>query len=464
MSSAATTTPKLPSRAGNPAASKDEIALRQHSAYRGKVQMMPKCPLRSFDDFAIWYTPGVAAASRAIGIERERVWELTNRGNAVAIVSDGSRVLGLGNIGPEAAMPVMEGKALLFKYLGGVDAVPICLGTSDPQAIISTVRALSPSFGGINLEDIATPKCFRILDALRSDLPIPIWHDDQQGTATVVLAGLLNALELVGKRLRDVKIALVGIGAANMAVFRLLESEGVGARGIIACDRAGTLHTGRADIEAAGLAAAEKWRVCQETNAERITGGIAEALRGADVCLAFSATGPDVISPEAIRGMAKGAIVFACANPVPEIMPNLALEAGAAIVATGRSDFPNQVNNSLVFPGVFRGVLDVRATSITDGMARRAAHALAGYAKSLGISKEAILPRTDDIAAAATIAAAIGCQAQAEGVARAKLSRDELFENALERIRSARRAHDALDGAGCFDALRVGAVPSSPTG
>jgi len=258
MSSAATTTPKLTSRAGNPAASKDEIALRQHSAYRGKVQMMPKCPLRSFDDFAIWYTPGVAAASRAIGVEHERVWELTNRGNTVAIVSDGSRVLGLGNIGPEAALPVMEGKALLFKHLDGVDAVPMCRATGDPQAVISTVRALSPSFGGINLEDIATPKCFRILDALRSDLPIPIWHDDQQGTATVVLAGLLNALELVGKRLADVKIALVGIGAANMAVFRLLKSEGVDARGIIACDRAGTLHTGRADIEAPGVAAVEK--------------------------------------------------------------------------------------------------------------------------------------------------------------------------------------------------------------
>ena len=350
MSSAATTTPKLTSRAGNPAASEDEIALRQHSAYRGNVQMMPKCPLRSFDDFAIWYTPGVAAASWAIGVEHERVWELTNRGNTVAIVSDGSRVLGLGNIGPEAALPVMEGKALLFKHLDGVDAVPMCRATGDPQAVISTVRALSPSFGGINLEDIATPKCFCILDALRFDLPIPIWHDDQQGTATVVLAGLLNALELVGKRLTDVKIALVGIGAANMAVFRLLKSEGVDARCIIACDRAGTLHRGRADIDAAGFAAAEKWQVCQETNAERIVDGIAEALRGADVCLAFSGAGPDVISPEAVRGMAKDGIVFACANPVPEITPSLALEAGAAIVATGRSDFSNQVNNSFVFP------------------------------------------------------------------------------------------------------------------
>lgn len=436
---------------GPPSADADEAAIARHHAHRGKVQTMPKCPLRSFDDFAVWYTPGVAAASRAIAAEPDRVWDLTNRANTVAIVSDGSRVLGLGNIGPQAALPVMEGKALLFKYLGGVDAVPICLDAADPQAMISTVRALAPSFGGVNLEDIATPKCFRILDALRADLSIPVWHDDQQGTATVVVAGLLNALELVGKRLDDVKIALVGIGAANMSVYRLLKAEGVDPRGIIACDSAGTLHAGRDDIEANAIEQAQKWQVCRESNGDKIAGGIAEALMGADVCLAFSGSGPGVISPEEVKCMAKDAIVFACANPVPEIMPELAREAGAAIVATGRSDFANQVNNSLIFPGVFRGVLDVRASAITDGMARAAARALAHYGRSLCLSREAILPRTDDIKAAATVAAAVGLAAETEGLAKRPLGHDALFDGAISTILSARRAHDALDAAGCFD-------------
>jgi malate dehydrogenase (oxaloacetate-decarboxylating) len=428
----------------------DEVALAQHRAYRGKVQMMPKCPLRTFDDFAVWYTPGVAAAARAIAAERPLAFDLTNKGNTVAVISDGSRVLGLGNIGPEAALPVMEGKALLFKYLGGVDAVPICLATHDPRAIISTVRALTPTFGGINLEDIATPKCFRILDALRRDLQVPIWHDDQQGTATVVLAGLLNALEVVGKRLADVKIALIGIGAANTAVYRLLKSEGVDTAAVVACDSAGILHSGRTDIEARADALMEKWQVCRETNAERGTGGIDEALKGADVCLAFSRSGPGVIAPDAVKGMAKNAIVFACANPVPEIMPHVVLDAGAAVVATGRSDFPNQVNNSLAFPGVFRGALDVRARAISDRMARSAAHALAVHARSLGISKEAILPCTDDIAAAAAVAAAVGMEAQAEELTPIRLSREQLFDTAVKRIESARRSHDVLYSQGCL--------------
>jgi malate dehydrogenase (oxaloacetate-decarboxylating) len=432
--------------------SNDEAALEHHRAFRGKVQMVPKVPLRSFDDFAIWYTPGVAAASRAIATKGELVYDLTNKGNTVAIVSDGSRVLGLGDIGPAAAMPVMEGKALLFKHLGGVDAVPICLHVHDPEAIVSCVRALAPSFGGINLEDISTPKCFRILDALRADLPIPVWHDDQQGTAAVVLAGLLNALELVGKHLANIRIALIGIGAANMAVYRLLKAEGVDPSAIIACDSRGTLHAGRGDIEASGETLPEKRQVCRETNGERIAGGIAEALRSADVCLAFSRSGPDVIPPAAIRTMAKDAIVFACANPVPEIMPDAARDAGAAVVATGRSDFPNQVNNSLVFPGVFRGVLDVQARAITDGMTRAAAHALAGYARLKGFSSNAILPRTDDITACATIAAAVGVKAQAEGVSTASLSYESMLEAAVARIRAARHLHEVLDAGGCLAA------------
>lgn len=270
----------------------------------------------------------------------------------------------------------MEGKALLFKYLGGVDAVPLCLGTTDPDELVRTVCILAPSFGGINLEDIAQPKCFGVLDRLRAELDIPVWHDDQQGTATVAIAGLTNALKVVGKLLSNARIALIGVGAANVAVYRLLRACGVSPVAIIACDRRGTLHPGRQDLQQRQDEFRNKWPICQESNGEHVTGGIAEALRGADVCLAFSASGPGVIRPEWVRQMAAGAIVFACANPVPEIWPWEAKEAGARIVATGRSDFPNQVNNSLGFPGIFRGALDVRAKTITDEMALAASHEL----------------------------------------------------------------------------------------
>jgi malate dehydrogenase (oxaloacetate-decarboxylating) len=424
--------------------SKDDQALSLHRAYRGKIQMMAKCPMQSFDDHAVWYTPGAAAPSRAISADAELAYAFTNKGNTVAVVSDGSRVLGLGDIGPAAAMPVMEGKALLFKHFGAVDAVPICIEAKDAAAIVAVVRALAPSFGGINLEDIATPKCFRVLDALRADLAIPVWHDDQQGTATIVLAGLLNALEVVGKSLTNVRIALVGIGAANMAVYRMLVSQGVNAASIIACDSVGTLHAKRADIAERQLELAEKWRVCQESNPGCITGGIPEALAEADVCLSFSQPGPNTIPPAAIRAMASNAIVFACANPVPEIWPSKAHEAGARIVATGRSDFPNQVNNSLVFPGLFRGVLDVRASAISDGMARAAAHALAEFARRSGTNEGAILPRTNDAMAAAVVAAAVGGQAQAEGIAKLRRSREELLQTALSRIELVARSHKAL--------------------
>jgi len=436
----------------NTGVNRDEEALGLHRSYRGKIQVMPKCPMRSFNDFAVWYTPGVAAPSRAIAARKELVLDYTNRGNTIAIVSDGSRVLGLGDIGPEAAMPVMEGKSLLFKYLGGVDAVPLCLDCHAPDEITAVVRALTPTFGGINLEDIATPKCFRILETLSATLPIPVWHDDQQGTATVVLAGLLNALEIVGKTLPKVRIALIGIGAANTAVYRLLVAEGADPGGIVACDHQGTLHKHRGDIEAQAVTLREKWEICRQTNREDIIGGVKEALRGADVCLAFSRSGPGVITTDAIKAMAGNAIVFACANPVPEILPHMARAAGARIVATGRSDFPNQVNNSLAFPGVFRGVLDVRATSITDSMARAAAHALADYGRTLKFSDDAIVPRTDDMTAAATVAAAVGMEAQHQGLAGIARTRQELFEGAMQRIVSGRRAHDTLLAEGCLTA------------
>jgi malate dehydrogenase (oxaloacetate-decarboxylating) len=419
-------------------------SLRLHPLYKGKVQILPKCPVRGIDDFAIWYTPGVAAPCKVIQATPEAAYDHTNKGNCIAIVSDGTRVLGLGDIGPAAALPVMEGKALLFKYLGGVDAVPLCIDAKDPDDIIRIVRALAPSFGGVNLEDISQPKCFRVLDALRSSMTIPVWHDDQQGSAAVLLAGLLGALRVVGKDIRRIRIAMIGMGAANVAVYRLLKASGVDTASIIACDSKGTLHRNRDDIAARKDEYVDKWRVCTETNGKGVVGGIAEALRDADVCIAFSQSGPDVIQPAWIKTMAEGAIVFACANPIPEIWPWEAKESGAHIVATGRSDFPNQVNNSLAFPGIFRGVLDVRARAITDSMALAAARELMRCAEARGLSADAILPRMDDRDVAANVAAATGMEAQATGIARRAVSRERLYAEAAAKIAAARQATELL--------------------
>ena len=295
-----------------------EEALRLHAYYKGKIQMALKCPIRGVEDFSIWYTPGVAAPCRAIQRQPDLVYEYTNKANSIAVISDGTRVLGLGDIGPEAGLPVMEGKALLFKYLGGVDAVPICLGTKDPAEIIRTVKLLEPTFGGINLEDISMPKCFHVLEACRKSSAIPVWHDDQQGTGTVLLAALLNALKVVGKEMGRVRIAMIGMGAANVPTYRFLTASGAAPASILACDLGGILGRHRRDYEA-DPAYAEQWRICLETNPTGLQGGIAETLRGADVCVAFSAGG--IIKPEWIQTMAKNAIVFACANPVPEIWP-----------------------------------------------------------------------------------------------------------------------------------------------
>jgi len=436
------------------AAKPSEEALRLHPFYRGKMQTTPKCAIRGFEDFAIWYSPGVAAPCRAILKDPELVFTHTNKANSIAIVTDGTRVLGLGDIGPEAGLPVMEGKAMLFKYLGGVDAVPICLGTKEPDEIIRTVRLLEPAFGGINLEDISQPKCFKILDALRGQMGIPVWHDDQQGTATSLLAGLLTALSLVGKDLRRVRLVMVGMGAANVASYRLLAANGADPRAIIACDSKGTLHKGRHDIEEQRARFEDKWRVCVESNGDGVTGGIAEALRGAEVCVAFSASGPGIIKPEWIKAMAPNAIVFACANPVPEIWPWEAKEAGARIVATGRGDFPNQLNNSLVFPGLFRGALDVRARSITDGMATAVARELARFATERGIRDEDILPRMDEWDAFPRVAAAAGMAAQAEGVARLERSPSELQSNAAKLMSEARETTRVL--------MREGLIAAPP--
>jgi malate dehydrogenase (oxaloacetate-decarboxylating) len=407
-----------------------------HPYYHGKVQIAPKCPVRGLGDFAIWYTPGVAASCRAIHADRELAYEHTNKGNTIAVVSDGTRVLGLGDIGATAGLPVMEGKALIFKYLGGVDAVPICLDTKDPYRIILAVKWMQPSFGGINLEDISQPKCFRVLDMLRSDpeVKIPVWHDDQQGTATVILAGVLNALKVVGKRIDEVKVAVMGTGAANVATLRLLLASGVPFGNVIACDSRGILHPDREDIARRKIEFVDKWRICQKSNAAERRGGPAEAMRGADLCLAASKPGPGTILPEWVKGMAEDAILFACANPVPEIWPWEAKEAGARIVGTGRSDFPNQINNSLGFPGIFRGVLDVRATTITDEMAIAAARELALCAEERGLDEEHLVPTMDDWEVFPREAAAVGVKAQEQGVARLVLSREELLAMARHTI------------------------------
>jgi malate dehydrogenase (oxaloacetate-decarboxylating) len=414
-------------------------AMRFHPFYRGKIETGIKVPVRSVDDFAIWYTPGVAAPCRAIERDPELVYEYTNKGNTVAIISDGTRVLGLGDIGPKAGLPVMEGKALLFKYLGGVDAVPLMLDTKDPDHIINTALMLQPAFGGVNLEDLAQPKCFRILDTLREKAEIPMWHDDQQGTATVTLAGLLNALKIVGKRIDEVRVVFVGSGAANVAISRLCFCAGVDPAKAVMVDSRGILGRHRRDIYDRRAEYVDKWRLCEMTNAENRQGDLAEALRGADVCLAVSRPGPGVIRPEWVQTMARDAILFACANPTPEIWPWEAEAAGAAIVATGRSDFPNQVNNSLGFPGIFRGTLDVRARTITDEMCIAAAEALAAAAPQGGTDPHAILPVMTEWEVFAREAVAVGLKAQEQGIACLTLSADELFQRAATMIHRARQ-------------------------
>jgi malate dehydrogenase (oxaloacetate-decarboxylating) len=413
-------------------------AMRLHPFYRGKIETVLKCRVRDFNDFAIWYTPGVAEPCRAIAKDPELVYQYTNKWNTVAVVSDGTRVLGLGDIGPKAGLPVMEGKALLYKYLGGVDALPIMIDSKDPDVIIQTVKILQPAWGGVNLEDLSQPKCFRILDTLRAECEIPIWHDDQQGTATVTLAGFINALKIVGKKIGEVRIAFIGSGASNVACSRLIFASGADPALCRMVDSKGILHKNRADLQARKAEFVDKWKLCQITNAEQRTGGIADALQGADVCIALSQPGPDVIQKEWVRAMAKDAIVFVCANPIPEMWPWDAKEAGAAVVATGRSDFPNQVNNSLGFPGIFRGTLDVHARTITDEMCIAAAHALADMAAEKGLNPDYILPNMDEWEVFPREAVAVAMKAQEQGVARKPVTSKQEFEQAAAIILRAR--------------------------
>jgi malate dehydrogenase (oxaloacetate-decarboxylating) len=370
--------------------------------------MRPKAPIRTRDDLSMAYTPGVARISAAIAADPSAAWTLTSKQNTVAVVTDGSAVLGLGNIGPEAALPVMEGKAALFKEFAGVDAWPICLATTDPDEIVAAVKAIAPGFGGINLEDISSPRCFEIERRLREELSIPVFHDDQHGTAIVVLAALLNALSVVGKELPDTRIVTTGVGAAGIAVTDILLAAG--ARTVIGCDEGGAIHRERPGLSAAKAAYAER------TNADCERGTADELLAGADVFLGFSV--PGAISAEGVSRMRDDAIVFALANPAPEIAPEELPPGKVAVVATGRSDYPNQINNVLAFPGVFRGALDVRATAITEGMKVAASRALAAVIAPDELGPEYVVPSVFNRDVAPLVAAAVAEAAEQAGVAR----------------------------------------------
>jgi malate dehydrogenase (oxaloacetate-decarboxylating) len=440
-----------------------EDAIKLHPFYRGKIETTLKCCVRDFNDFAIWYTPGVSKPCLEIKDDPEKAYEYTNKWNTVAVISDGTRVLGMGDIGPKAGLPVMEGKSLLYKYLGGVDGFPLMVDTKDPDKFIEFVKLVQPGLGGVNLEDIAQPKCFRILDTLRAECEIPIWHDDQQGTACVTLAGLINALKVVDRKMEDMKIAFIGCGAANVAISRLIFAYGADREKCLLVDSKGILHKGRSDIEAVKEEWAAKWDYCQTTNAEQRTGGIADALKGADVCIALSKQGPDTIEMDWIRAMAPDPIVFLCSNPIPEMWPWDAKAAGASVVATGRSDFPNQVNNSVGFPGIFRGTLDVRAKTITDEMCIAAAVELAKVAEDKGLTADFIMPTMDDWEVFPREAAAVAMKAIEQGVAlRTDITFDQEVAEATAIIARARGLVQDAEALG-YIRMPEGSVAPLPT-
>ena len=428
------------------------LSTEAHRFYGGKMQTVPKCGVYGLNWFNVWYTPGVSKVSTTIRDDNDASFALSNRGNLVAVVSDSTRVLGDGDCTPPGGLGVMEGKAMIMKYLGGVDAVPLCVdsrgpdGKNDPAKIIEFVKMAQHSFGAVNLEDISQPNCFRVLDELREACDIPVWHDDAQGTACVTLAGLLNALKLTGRKLADAKIVLLGAGASNTTIARLILSDGGDGAKMIVFDTKGSLHLGREDIKG-DKRNYRKWELCEKTNPGRVP-TMEEAMKGADVLIALSTPGPGTVKREWIRSMADKAIVFVCANPVPEIWPYAAKEEGAAIVATGRGDFPNQVNNSVCFPGILKGALLVRARKITDGMAIRCAHSIANFSEKRGISADNIIATMEETEVFAVEAADVAQQAIKEGVARITLSWDEVYKRAKADIAAARSLVEDMKKAG----------------
>lgn len=415
-----------------------------HSYYRGKMQTLPKAGIWGFNWFNVWYTPGVSSVSTAIRDSAQRSFELSNRGNLVAVVSDSTRVLGDGDCGPYGGLGVMEGKAMLMKYLGGIDAIALCVdnrdqsGKPDPARLIDFVKMLQPSVGAVNLEDISQPNCYRVLDELRESCQIPVWHDDAQGTACVTLAGVFNALKLSGKKLEDANAVLFGAGASNTTIARFLLKSGLNPARLTVFDSKGGIHLGRRDLMEDSQRY-RQWELAQISNPRRHA-TMEEAMQGADILIALSRPGPSVIKPDWIRLMAPKAIVFACANPVPEIYPYDAKAAGAWIVATGRGDFPNQINNSCGFPGILKGALLVRASKITDEMAISAAHSLADFARRRGIDPDNIVARMDETEVFAHEAADVAMQAIRDGVAAIQMRREEAYSLALKDITEARSA------------------------
>jgi malate dehydrogenase (oxaloacetate-decarboxylating) len=418
------------------------LAEQTHRFYGGKMQTVPKAGVFGFNWFNVWYTPGVSKISTTIRDNNETSYELTNRGNYVAVVSDSTRVLGDGNCTPPGGLGVMEGKAFLMKYLGGIDATALCVdsrnakGEHDPDKIIDFVKMVQPSFGAINLEDISQPNCYKVLDTLREECEIPVWHDDAQGTACVTLAGLLNAVKLVDKDLDKVRIVMLGAGASNTTIARIILHAGGNPEKMVLFDSKGSLSKDRDDLKA-DKRFYRKWELCEQTNPDKIN-DFAEAMKGADVLIALSKPGPDVVKPEWISTMADKSIVFACANPVPEIYPYAAKEAGAYIVATGRGDFPNQVNNSVGFPGILKGALLVRARKVSDDMAIVAARSLAQYAEKRGITPSNIIATMDETGVFPHEAADVAMQAIKEGLARKEMTRDDAYAKAEADIAEAR--------------------------
>ena len=383
-------------------------SLKMHYELKGKIEMVSRAKVDSKEALSLAYTPGVATPCLEIQKDINKSYELTRRWNTVAVVTDGTAVLGLGDIGPEAGMPVMEGKCVLFKEFGGVDAIPLCVRSKDVDEIVNTVRLLAGSFGGVNLEDISAPRCFEIERRLKECCDIPIFHDDQHGTAVITLAGIINALKLVGKKLEEVKIVTSGAGAAGIAIIRLLMSMGL--RNVIMTDRQGAIYEGRENLNSI------KEEMARITNFEHAKGSLAEVIKGADIFIGVSA--PGTLTGEMVKTMAKDPIIFACANPVPEIFPEEAKAAGAAVVSTGRSDYPNQVNNVLCFPGIFRGALDIRATDINDEMKVAAAHAIASLVSDEELNADYILPAAFDERVRDAVAKAVAEAGRKSGVAR----------------------------------------------
>lgn len=385
-----------------------EESLKLHYQWKGKLDTVPKMKIENSDDLSLAYTPGVAQPCIEIQKDPSLSYELTGRGNTVAVITDGSAVLGLGDIGPEAGMPVMEGKCVLFKAFGGVNAIPLCLKTKDVDEFVNAVYLLSGSFGGINLEDISAPRCFEIERKLKEKCDIPVFHDDQHGTAIVVLSAMINALKVVGKQMEDIKVVTSGAGAAGIAIIKLLISMGL--KNVIMCDRTGAIYEGRDKLNPA------KEEIARITNRSMEKGSLKDVIRGADVFIGVSS--PGTVTPEMVKSMAPGAILFPMANPTPEIMPDAALAAGAAVVGTGRSDFPNQINNVLAFPGIFRGAFDVRASEINDEMKLAAAYALADLVSPEELSPNYIIVPAFDPRVGPAVAKAVAEAAKKTGVAR----------------------------------------------